>query len=252
VNRTFPALLIAALSLAAIGCDQAPAAADSSQNPAPAVVPGGEPPQSGRIVGTVISSMDASNYTYVEVDTGSERVWAAGPQTPVTVGETVSLSNAMPMPNFHSKSLDRTFDQLYFVSAIGRSSIPNGAQPSAMAPHPIETAAQPEMDFSGIVRAEDGHTIADIFEGRSTLAGHEVAVRGIVVKVNTQILGKNWIHLQDGTVGPGGETKLIATGSETAEVGSTVLVRGILATDQDLGHGYQYDALIEEAKISVE
>lgn len=252
MSRISTGLLMGSFLLATIACDQVPASADDPQAQAPAATEesAGLPGQS--IVGTVISTMDASNYTYVEVDTGQDRVWAAGPKTSVVVGETVSLSGSMPMPNFHSESLDRTFDRLYFVSAIRRRSQPSGTGASDSAPHAGKTQPPPEMDIKGIARAENGHTIAEVFEGRADLAGQEIAVRGVVVKVNAQILGRNWLHLQDGTVGPDGETNLIVTSSETAAVGSTVLVRGTLATDRDLGHGYHYDALIEEASVAVE
>jgi hypothetical protein len=116
------------------------------------------------------------------------------------------------------------------------------------------TATEPpvEIDVSGIERVEGGYTIAEIFENRARLAGQEVAVRGKVVKFNSEILGRNWIHLQDGTVGPGGAKDLVVTSDEVAEVGSTVIVRGTVVTDEDFGYGYAYDVLIHEASVTVE
>jgi hypothetical protein len=243
--------------LANSACDSQSASAGDPPAPAPPATSGNAAEPGERIVGSVTATLDASNYTYVEVDTGGERIWAAGPQTPVEVGETVSLSGAMLMQDFHSQSLGRSFERIYFVASIQSASQQNGggaggsAHPGSALPG--RTAeGQPPLDVTGIVRAEKGQTIAEIFQGRAELAGREVAVRGVVVKVNARIMGRNWLHLEDGTAGPGGETKLIVTSKQTAEVGNTVLVRGVLATDRDLGHGYHYDALVEEASITVE
>ena len=66
--------------------------------------------------GTVLESMDAGNYTYVRVDLGDEEIWAAAPRFQVGVGDTISFSPGAPMENFHSPSMDRTFELIYFVN----------------------------------------------------------------------------------------------------------------------------------------
>jgi hypothetical protein len=64
-------------------------------------------------------------------------------------------------------------------------------------------------------------------------------------------MGKNWIHLQDGT-GDNGSNDLTVTTDSTVNVGDTVLVSGVLNTDKDFGYGYQYAVIVEDAKITVE
>jgi hypothetical protein len=76
------------------------------------------PPTQGSLAGTVTQTMDVAQYTYVEVDTGNGLIWAAGPVTPVKVGDSVELPNAMSMTNFHSSALDRTFDVIHLAPAI--------------------------------------------------------------------------------------------------------------------------------------
>jgi hypothetical protein len=75
-------------------------------------------PTHGKIAGKVTQTMDVPQYTYVEIDTGNGLVWAAGPVTPVKVGDSVELLNGMQMVNFHSTTLDRTFDKIFLVPAI--------------------------------------------------------------------------------------------------------------------------------------
>lgn len=71
--------------------------------------------------GTVVETMNAAGYTYVQVDTGTEKIWAAAPEFPVKVGDRVAIPEGAPMPNFHSNSLNRDFPVIYFVSSITNS-----------------------------------------------------------------------------------------------------------------------------------
>jgi hypothetical protein len=70
-----------------------------------------------------------------------------------------------------------------------------------------------------------------------------------VMKINTHIMGKNWITLQDGS-GTEPENKLLATSQEVVAPGDIVIVKGTVRTDVDLGYGYQYKVLLEEASFS--
>lgn len=207
--------------------------------------------------GKVIETMDAGGYTYIQVDTGSETFWAAAPQFAVAVGDQVSVPEGMPMQNFRSETLDREFDLLYFVQGVSVGGAMAGGQAPAQLPegHPnvqsriaAEAAA---VDLSGIEKAAGGYTVADLFARRSELAGKEVKVRGKVVKFSAQIMGRNWIHVQDGT-GAAGKNDLTVSTSETAKVGDMVVATGRLSTDKDFGYGYLYEVMIEDGKITVE
>ena len=107
MRTTFVVLLAGALWLVAIAGAVPRAAADESAQVS-------EWP----ITGTVTETMDTSRYTYVKVDTGESQLWAAGPGTAVKVGDTVRLSHGLPIADFRSNTLNRTFDILYLVSAI--------------------------------------------------------------------------------------------------------------------------------------
>jgi hypothetical protein len=202
--------------------------------------------------GRVIETMNAGRYTYVQVDLGDEKIWAAAPQFRVEVGDEVILPKGAMMVDHYSKTLDRTFDVVYFVSFVavkgedGEAVIPKGHGDA-----PEGTPAV-QIDLSGIERAEGGKTVGEIFDEKPSLSGQEVIVRGKVVKFTPNVMGKNWIHLQDGTTGSGGGNDLTVTSGERAEVGNTILVRGVVSIDRDFGHGYKYDLIIEDAHITVE
>jgi hypothetical protein len=67
------------------------------------------------LVAVVLETLDSGGYTYTRVEMEGEEVWVAGPQTVLEVGDTILVSDPMPMEDFTSSSLDRTFDLLYFV-----------------------------------------------------------------------------------------------------------------------------------------
>jgi len=106
---------------------------------------------------------------------------------------------------------------------------------------------------SGIEKLEGGKTIGEIWNERQALAGQTVTFRGEVVKrPPPRIMGRNWIHLRDGTTGEGDIGELTVTTSASPEVGSTILVSGTVFIDRDFGYGYRYDLLIEDASITIE
>lgn len=133
------------------------------------------------------------------------------------------------------------------------------AQPAAAAP-PSADAAPPMMAGHGsaatpttvepIAAPPGGLSIAEVFAKRASLAGKDVTVRGKVVKANNQILGRNWIHLQDGSGSAADRTNdLTITSDEVVKVGDVITVTGVLGVGVEIGEGYGYDAIVEKARI---
>lgn len=207
--------------------------------------------------GTVVEFINAGSYTYVQVDTGEEKIWAAAPAFAVAAGDRVVVPTGMPMRNYKSESLGRTFDVVYFAGSIvkeGAEPAAGGQLPEGHPQIPVGQAGAPSaaaIDFSGIAKAKGGKTVAEIHKEKTKLSGKEIAVRGKVVKYSSGIMGKNWIHLRDGT-GAEGTNDLTITSDAEAKVGDTVLVRGVVATEKDYGFGYKYPVIMEDAKVTIE
>lgn len=224
---------------------------------ATAVESGAAPTQAGHGAdcgGPVLETIDGGGYTYVNVDCGQEQIWAAGPQASIAVGQTVSISKSMPMKEFHSDALDRSFETIYFVASFGSvgAHVGGDSDSAGLEAAHGQTALSPGLtDFSGLERPAGGKTVGEVFAGKNQLAGGEVLVRGLVVKFSANVMGKNWIHLQDGTGEPG-KSDLTVTTADTAQIGDTILVRGELALDIDLGYGYYYEVVIENASVTIE
>ena len=93
-------------------------------------------------------------------------------------------------------------------------------------------------------------TIATVFAERRALCDSEQRVRGKVVKRTAGVLERTWLHLQDGSGDPSrGDHDLVVTTTGDAALGAVVTVEGKVACDRDLGSGYRYDVLLEDAVV---
>jgi hypothetical protein len=94
-------------------------------------------------------------------------------------------------------------------------------------------------------------TVAAVYQEKAALSGQVVSVQGKVVKVNNGIMGRNFVHVQDGSGDANANTNnLIVTSKDTAQVGQQVAVSGKVTLNRDFGAGYMYPLLLEEARIS--
>jgi len=125
------------------------------------------------------------------------------------------------------------------------------AAPTMPADHPVAEPAE-EVDLSGIAKADGGKTVAEVFAEKDALAGKPVAVRGKVVKVNAGIMGKNWLHVRDGSGAEGTNDLTVTTAAELPALGATVVVIGPVTLNKDFGMGYAYDVIVEDAEVKVE
>jgi hypothetical protein len=245
-------IMIAAVAVGILLANQARQSRQGQQLTNTQISPaqGSEAAGSFALSGKVIETMDAGGYTYAHVDNGSEHLWIAGPRTGIEVGDEVAFNPGMQMKDFRSETLDRTFDMIYFVSEIAAGGL-SGGPPEG---HPRVTSSGSVgegMDFSGIDVPKEGKSIADLYADKSGLGGKEIIARGKVVKFTADVMGKNWIHLMDGT-GTEGANDLTVTTDAVVEIGDVVLVKGVVTLNKDFGFGYAYDIIVEDAEVTVE
>ena len=190
---------------------------------------------------TVQDFINTSNYTYIKVGENGKDYWIAVNKMPVDKGETLFFSRSMEMKDFHSTELNRTFSSVFFVDNISKS--PNSQSGFV---HP-EMKKEPEIQKT-IDPLTNGKTVKEIFVDANKLNGKIVRIRGKVVKVNSGIMGRNWIHIQDGTSDKG-QYDLLVTTSQNAKIGDILVFEGKVAANKDFGAGYKYPVMIEGAKI---
>lgn len=239
--------------------------------------------------GKVLEVFDSSGYTYLKLATEQGEQWAAIGQTEVKVGDVVTLQNPMIMSNFTAKSLNRTFEEIYFASGVSFAGAPvanpmaelskkdvtpsgnpiatlaqqgqpvkphsagtptGGATPSA---HPGHQSAAPVEVIESIDKAEGpaGYRIEALFQQGAGLNQQKVRVRGKVTKVLKQIMNRTWIHLQDGSGASknGTHDLVVTTNAFLPQLGEVILVEGILAHNKDFGAGYRYLVILEEGQL---
>ena len=99
-------------------------------------------------------------------------------------------------------------------------------------------------------KGADAYNVSETYEKAAKLDKKTVVVRGKVVKVSQGIMGKNWVHLRDGSGDQGkGTNNLVATTKDAPKVGDVVTAKGILYKDKDFGAGYKYKVIVEEATV---
>jgi hypothetical protein len=208
------------------------------------------PPQAAPgLKGEVLETKDVDSYTYLRLKTAEGEVWAAVAKTPVKKGAQVTLTNTTVMENFESKSLKRKFDKIVFGTIADPNAKAAAGAPAA-APHGAPAAAATPVAKVAKATGPEARTVAEVVGGRASLKNKPVVVRGQVVKVNLGIMGKNWVHLQDGSgSSKDGTHDILVTTADTATVGDIVNAKGVVRTDVNLGSGYAYAVLIEEASL---
>lgn len=250
-----------------------PAAPDSSQATLEGVT----------LQGTVLETMNSNGYTYLQLDAKQGKIWVAIPETHIKTGQLVTCTPGMPMYNFTSKTLNRTFETIVFSPGLDKGSATSTGQPtnegksgqegtgfdaalrgeaSSAKGHggAIEGMGQSAGSAGAIVPSAglnvnkatgpNSYSVGECFEQGKELNGKTVRVRGKVMKISRMIMGKNWLHIQDGTGNPlKNQHDLVVTTTEESEEGKVVTIAGTLAFERDFGAGYKYEVIVEDAKI---
>ncbi|MCX5863597.1 MAG: OB-fold nucleic acid binding domain-containing protein [Deltaproteobacteria bacterium] len=234
-KMTFRACLVLAASLLLWNPLQASAGAGMS---------GGDDQAMQGVSGKVVETMNSGGYTYVLVEKDATKTWVALPQSAITVGSVIACKPGMEMNNFKSTSLNRSFESIVFSEGLAPVG-PVAASAPAAPSTPSEVITVSKAD------GPSAQTVGEIFEKKDTLANKPVAIQGKVVKVSRGIMGKNWLHLQDGTGSQAaGTNDLVVTTDSLPEVGAVVTIKGNLSRDRDFGAGYRYGVIIENAEVT--
>jgi hypothetical protein len=198
--------------------------------------------------------LQARQYTYVLADNGDSTYWLAIPTAEIEVGKTYYHAPGMLMLNFESKDLERTFDRIYFMNALNEQPVAAeaAAPPHGMPESGTMTGAKIKTEAAAVSvkPADGGVTVADIFANKEKYAGQKVLIRAQIIKVNNEIMDRNWIHLQDGTAFED-KYDLVLTTTELHEVGAVVTFEGVVSVNKDFGAGYVYEVILEEGKARI-
>lgn len=213
------------------------------------------PQEVSSISGKVVETMNSGGYTYLCIEKDGKKTWVAIPETTVAVGENISLPPGYEMVNFTSKTLNRTFEKIIFTTGPTSAQSAHGASDKMSAHGGAMGSKSADTSTTENIKVEkatgpNAYTVAEIFGKKSELDKKSVVVSGKVVKVSAGIMGKNWLHIQDGSGNAkDGNNDLVVTTQDLPKVGDVVTANGTLYKDKDFGSGYKYDVVVEEASI---
>ncbi len=186
--------------------------------------------------------LNTEKYSYLYVSEDGEKFWIAIPRMEVEVGGTYHYTGGLLKKNFESKEYNRVFETIYLVSDIHSHSAGSGTS----AAHAAGDQGTPSQVSVDVTPAEGSIQLAELFSDREKYKGKVVQVTGKCVKVNPMIMGRNWVHIQDGS---GDGLDLTITTSENVQLNEVVTFEGVIALNKDFGAGYKYDIILEQGKL---
>lgn len=212
-----------------------------AQNP----VMNGKHPNIHKIV--VKEVLQTTNYTYILGAESDKVQWMAVPKMEAEAGETYYYQGGMQMGEFKSKEMDRVFSSILFLNGLVDPEIVEGGGSN---PEKViqETVMKEADDNVYITPPEGAITIEELYTNKEQYANKVVKIKGRVVKYNSRIMEKNWVHIIDGS-GNAGKNDLTATIQEEVKIKDVITLEGIITLDKDFGAGYFYDVIMENAQI---
>lgn len=187
----------------------------------------------------VLETMSSGGYTYMKVQEGQKDYWIAMTQRDAKVGQSVSFSEQGWMQNFHSKTLNRTFDSILFAGNT-----------SAKSTSKVEISQKaPKSQIHSEYKEKGTLSIAELFANREKYVNKIVTVKAKVTKTSNSIMKLNWVHMEDGSNFKGMNDLVFTTTQTSPKVGDIVYARGKLIKDKDFGYGYFYPVIIQESSF---
>ena len=252
-------LLIMYMMAGLMGCQSA-AQEKTSQEEAVTVTPVAAADQQTPSKIEVVELIQVSGYTYIRGQVNNKETWLAAPTISAKKGDILYYSKGMEMVNFRSKELNRTFPSILFVdrlvSDLRLLQQATAAAPAPDAnPHPdipatgkVPESKKPEKESIKIQLPAGAISLAMLLEEPKKYEGKKVTIRGKITKYTAGVMGKNWIHIQDGT-SYNNKFEVVLTTTDESKEGETATFEGVIVLNKDLGYGYFFDILLEDAKM---
>ncbi|PNQ72864.1 hypothetical protein C1T31_10195 [Hanstruepera neustonica] len=200
----------------------------------------------------VNKTLPTDKYIYMNVTENGRSFWIATRNQDVTIGETYFYKDALLKTNFESKEYQKTFDTIYLVSNIvpkvhGGNSSMNTADNFKTHTNHDHSAPASTSENTPTTPQKGTVSIADVVNNVEQYENQVVEITGKIVKVNPNIMDRNWYHLQDGTQD---DYDFVVTSNTYIPEGHTVTVKAVVHRDVDFGAGYRYDLILENGEIT--
>ncbi len=194
----------------------------------------------------IVDILPTEKYVYLEVEEKDKSFWIATSKRVVQKDEIYFYRGGLLKTDFKSKEYNRVFDTLYLVSNIVLDSHGSNLDSIDTTMVGIETHSSFVVPDTEKYRTKEVVRIVELVNNPKAYVGELVTLKGECVKINSNIMGRNWIHLKDGSMD---DYDFVITTDIIAQVGSTISIRGKVAVEKDFGAGYKYDIIVEECEL---
>ncbi len=197
--------------------------------------------------------LPTDRYVYLKVNEDSgKQFWIASRKQEVSKGDVYFYRNPLLKTNFESKEYNRVFDTIYLVSNLVAedhskhvdqlNTVPTSPtmEKTTKVKEDIPTHTERNIEFKGAVK------ISELVKDPKKYEGHSVQISGKCVKVNPNIMKRNWLHIQDGSKN---DFDLVVTSSSFVPEGSDITIKATVSLNRDFGAGYKYDLILENGAL---
>lgn len=194
--------------------------------------------------------LPTARYVYLRVKEGEETLWLATRKAEINKGEVYFYRGGLLKTNFESKEYNRIFEEIYLVSNlvsedhskhVAASASPNHTEKKeVVVREDIPTHTEKNIVHRGTIK------ISDLVSDPKKYEGHTVQLSGRCVKVNPNIMNRNWIHLQDGSKD---DFDMVITSNTFVPEGKLITIRALVSLNRDFGAGYKYDLILENGTL---
>jgi hypothetical protein len=194
--------------------------------------------------------LPTTRYVYLRVKEGEEEFWIATRKTEIQKGEVYLYRGGLLKTDFESKEYNRIFDKIYLVSKLvsedhskhGMSTDTSNdiTKKELTVKEDIPTHTEKPILHKGTIK------IAELVEDPKKYEGHTVQLSGKCVKVNPNIMDRNWIHLQDGSKD---DFDMVITSNTFVPEGKDITIKAVVSLNRDFGAGYKYNLILENGTL---
>ena len=194
--------------------------------------------------------LPTARYVYLRVKEGEEEFWIATRKAEIKKGEVYFYRGGLLKTNFESKEYNRIFDEIYLISSLvsedhsqhETASAASGstAKKEIVVKEDIPTHTEKTLVHKGTIK------ISELVSDPKKYEGHTVQLSGKCVKVNPNIMDRNWIHLQDGSKD---DFDMVITSNTFVPEGEMITIRAVVSLNRDFGAGYKYDLILENGTL---
>lgn len=194
--------------------------------------------------------LPATKYVYLNVTENAESFWIATSKKDVLVGETYFYTGGLLKTNFESKEYNRVFEKIYLITnLVPKNHGNNSGSLNMNTIEPLKSIAS-KVDIpthtEKIIEQKGSILIADLVKDPKKYEGKTIQISGKCVKINPNIMNRNWIHIQDGSMD---DFDLVITSDTFVPEGTIITIKATVGLNRDFGAGYTYDLILENGTL---